>query len=210
MSQNIFSYNSDVDKNAYLNWRTEKHNLILNMITVAKGFMDSALINAEAIIEDNNDKKADILIFPILFNVNHAIELYLKAITWELNILLNNNKEIEGQHDIKQIFSVVKSRVNEYETEKLRRRQFNDFVNDLDEYIHELFSHIDSGKIGNKKDNMDFSRYPFNQKYVNHFYIDKIDNVVIDVENLIERFEGIGNSLHRIAIHYLYDHIEKE
>ena len=99
----IFSYNIDTNKNAYLNWRTDKHSHINNMITVAKGYMKSSILLTEQILADNWSKKADIIIFPILFNANHAIELYLKAITWTLNILLDKPMKIEGQHNIKQI-----------------------------------------------------------------------------------------------------------
>lgn len=57
---------------------------------------------------------------------------------------------------------------------------------------------------------MDFSRYPFNTKYVNHFYIDDFDNVVIDLENFLLRFKEIGTNLNRIAEHYLYDFLEAD
>jgi len=54
---------------------------------------------------------------------------------------------------------------------------------------------------------MDFARYPFAKGYINHFYIEKFDNVVIDLENFIIRFEEIGMNLSRIAKYYLYDYI---
>lgn len=40
--KDIFSYNIDIDKNAYINWRTNKH--INNMIVTSKGFMISKLL----------------------------------------------------------------------------------------------------------------------------------------------------------------------
>jgi len=74
-------------------------------------------------------------------------------------------------------------------------------------YIDELFSKIETELDGKKKDNMDFSRYPFSQDRVPHFYIDTFDNVVVDLENFINRFSEIGNNLNRVATHYLYDHL---
>ena len=112
----VFSYNSDTEKTAYMNWRTNRYDEIGNMIVIAEGFMKSAILLAESSLADNSDKKADIIVYPMLFNANHAIELYLKAITWTLNILLNKNKIIEGQHDIHQIFQVVEARAAEFET----------------------------------------------------------------------------------------------
>lgn len=207
--KDIFSYNIDIDKNAYMNWRTNKHEHIKNMIVIANGFMLSSIILTEQILNNNNkNKSADIVVYPILFNANHAIELYLKAITWTLNIILDKDKKIEGNHDIKQIFNVVCSRVNEFEKSKDRKEQFKKLTNNLKNYLDELYIKIEDKSEGKYKDNMDFSRYPFNTKYVNHFYIDEFDNVVIDLENFLIRFKEIGANLNAIADHYLYDFLE--
>lgn len=205
--KDIFSYNSDIEKNAYMNWRIDRHNNINNMITIADGYMKASILLAKQSIADNDDKKADILIFPILFDVNHAIELYLKAINWSLNILLDNGKKNEGKHDIQQIFSNVCSRVNEFEKEKEKRKQFKNLTNNLRNYIDELYSEIKKSSVKTNKDNMDFSRYPFVKGYINHFYIEEFDNVVVDLENFITKFEEIGRNLNSIAKHYLYDYI---
>ncbi|MTI47656.1 MAG: hypothetical protein FH761_07425 [Firmicutes bacterium] len=206
----IFSYNIDVDKNAYMNWRTNKFSQIDNMITIADGFMKASISLAERALDQTFTKEADILIFPILFNANHAIELYLKAITWTLNVLLDKKYKIEGNHDIKQIFSVVQSRVREFESSKERKRQFKELTQNLVEYLSELFEKINSDSYSNYKDNMDFSRYPFDQQYINHFYINEFDNVVVDLENFINRFKEIGENLNMISKHYLYDFLESD
>lgn len=78
------------------------------MLIIADGFMKSSIMLAELALEDNRNKKADIIIYPFLFNANHAIELYLKVIGWTVNILLQNDKKVEGGHDIQQILNVVK------------------------------------------------------------------------------------------------------
>lgn len=202
----IFSYNADINKTAYMNWRIEKYEDINNLIKMADGYMKSSLMLNNNMLIDNKSKDADIVIFPILFNANHAIELYLKAITWTLNILLVKGTKIEGQHNIEQIFNIVKSRVNEYEIDKERKKQFKQMISNLQEYIDELFSLIKSSK----KDNMDFSRYPFDQHYKNHFYAETFDNVVVDLENFSKRFEEIGKNLKMIAEHYLYDHLKMQ
>ncbi|MBD7910039.1 hypothetical protein [Clostridium cibarium] len=208
--KDIFSYNIDNNKNAYMNWRTNKYEHISNMIVIANGFMMSSIILAEQILKDNQNRNADIVIFPILFNANHAVELYLKAITWTLNVILNKEEKIEGSHDIKQIFNVVCSKVNEFETNKERREQFKKLTINLKEYLNELYMKIEDKASGKHKNNMDFSRYPFSTKYINHFYIDNFNNVVIDLENFLLRFNEIGTNLRRIAEHYLYDFLELE
>lgn len=208
--KDIFSYNIDINKNAYMNWRTNKNENINNMIVIANGFMLSSIMLVEQTLNSNINKNADIVVFPILFNANHAIELYLKAITWTLNILLDKNEKIEGSHNIKQIFDVVCSRVNEFEKSKERKEQFKKLTFNLKEYLNELYIKIEDKSITKSKDNMDFSRYPFNTKYTNHFYINEFDNVVVDLENFLIRFKEIGTNLNSIAEHYLYDFLKAD
>ncbi|ESU34519.1 hypothetical protein G3A_00775 [Bacillus sp. 17376] len=205
--KDIFSYNVDINKTAYMNWRTKKHNPIHNMIIMADGFIESSLILAEDAINKNINKKADIIIFPILFNVNHGIELYLKAIAWTLNILMENEYKIEGSHNIKQILSIVKSKVLKFEKEQEKREQFLKMILNLEAYVRELSERIELAET-KKKDNMDFSRYPFTNNYIPHFYIRTFDNIAIDLENFILRFREIGKNLNLIASHYFYDYLE--
>lgn len=202
----IFSGNVDINKTAYLNWRTHHHSHIENMIVISDGFMKSGIMLAEEVLRDNKDKKADIVIFPILYNVNHSIELYLKAITWELNILLQNDDKIEGQHNIKQILSIVISKYSSFQKNPEKRREFKDQFKNIEEYIEELFSLISNNQF--KKDNMDFARYPFSKKYVNHFYIEEMNNVTVDLENFVNRFKDIHDTLDRLSRWFLYDMIE--
>lgn len=201
--KDIFSYNADINKTAYVNWRIERNDSINNLIVIANGYMESAITLAKSLIQDNSYKRADILIFPILFNANHAIELYLKSIEWSLNKLLDNGQKIEKIHNIKQIFSTVKKRVYQFEKDKEDRNTFNEMTEGVESYIEELDSIIN--KENNKNNNMDFSRYPFDNNYRNHFYVDEFRNVVVDIENFTTRFKEIGKNLDCISKHYLYD-----
>ena len=81
----IFSYNVDIDKTAYMNWRTRQHQPIHDMMIIADGYMKAAIMLAQDCLQDNGDKKADIVVFPMLFSANHAIELYLKSIKYQPN-----------------------------------------------------------------------------------------------------------------------------
>ncbi|HVV55193.1 MAG TPA: hypothetical protein VHC47_07710 [Mucilaginibacter sp.] len=51
---------------------------------------------------------------------------------------------------------------------------------------------------------MDFSRYPFNTKYEQHFYVDIVGNVEVDLENFVSRFEIIHQNLENLWS-FLYD-----
>lgn len=120
----IFEYNKDIDKTAYMNWRTKQDQPIHDMIMLADGYIKAAIMLGEDCLENNLDKIADIIVFPMLFSANHAIELYLKSINWSLNMLLDKNETYCGGHDIRQIWNNVKKRMTEYEKNKNNRTQF--------------------------------------------------------------------------------------
>lgn len=201
---NIFTGNENSHKTAFLNWRTSTQEDIGNMLVLADGFLSSAIELAKGCVEDNIDKKADILIFPMLHNANHGIELYLKSLIWTLNKLTKSNFKIEGKHNIKQMFETVQAKIKDYKGNEWLRH-FNDQNENLDEYISELFSYIiDVGK----KDNMDFSRYPITNNYENHFYIDFLDNIEVDLENFILRFEQIKEVLDERASYFFYQELK--
>ncbi len=206
MAKKIFSGNEDINKTAFLNWRTEKHENIGNMIALAEGFLSSAIELAKDCINNNSDKKADMLIFPILTNANHGIELYLKSLIWTLNKLTNSKFKIEGSHNIQQMFQTVRAKIKNYKDDEWLKH-FDEQNIDLAEYIDELFSLI----FGDgEKDNMDFSRYPITNKYENHFYVDSLDNVKIDLENFVERFEQIMEVLDERTSYFFYEELKGE
>jgi hypothetical protein len=202
----IFKGNDDISKTAYLNWRITKHEDIGNMLLLADGFLSSAIELSKKCIQDNKDKKADVLIFPILMNANHGIELYLKALIWTLNKLTNSTLKIEGSHDIRQMLQTVLSKI-EMRKDRDLLKHFNKQNQNLFKYIDELFSLI--APVGNK-DNMDFSRYPITNKYENHFYVECLDNIEIDLENFVLQFEQIKESLDERASYFFYQELKGE
>src|SRR5690554_3880476 len=107
----IFEGNNDYIKSAFLNWRTSNREDIGNFLVLADGFLYSSIQLCQICLVDNKDKKADILIFPILHNANHGIELYLKAMIWTLKKLIDGESKIEGNHNIQQMFSTVRSKI---------------------------------------------------------------------------------------------------
>ena len=199
----IFKDNASIERTAYMNWRTRQDQPIYDMLIIADGYMKAAIMLGKNCLEDNRDKKADIVVFPMLFSANHAIELYLKAINWSLNILLNKNEIFCGGHDIRQIWNIVKKRISEFEIDKNKRKQFKDKTKKLEDYIQELYEKIDKEHNAHVKiKNMDFSRYPLNSDNEEHFYIENKKNEVVDLEMFVEIFEKIYYNLSCLAKHY--------
>jgi hypothetical protein len=198
--QPIFSRNENIDKMAFMNWRMSEDSVDRHFINLADGYLGSAIILAKQCLICNSDKKADILIFPILANANHGIELYLKAMTLMLNRMLNVEAKIEGKHNIGQIFRMLKSKIKAL-AGPVELKAFEENMLEVENYIEELVAKIESNS---KNDKMDFSRYPISKDYENHFYVDTMENVEVDLENFIRRFEVINDKLRSFADHF-YD-----
>lgn len=203
----IFSSNADIYKNAYLNWRTKRHDHLNNMNVIASGFASASLELAKNNIESGNHcHQADELIFPILFNANHAIEVYLKTINWTINVLLEKEDTYDNTHDLKDLMKLVKKLSEEFHD----NFDFEHHYGLLDSYIDELYQ-----TIGIPKDNGDsfvdisFSRYTLTTKKQPQFYINKLDNVVVDLENFWNVFTTIFDKLDNMSTYY-QDLIEKK
>lgn len=175
----IFQYNQNVEKTAYLNWRSNKYtNQRRQLVVMEDNFFSSAYNLLQQCIKDNGDKKADSWIFPIMFNIVHGIEIYLKAINVILNIVLNEqNQVIQGGHDIKQLCQTSKSLILKY-----KNRNKNETTDQMWTAIKVIENFIEN--IYKKTNDMTFARYPMDKNKNGHFYIQTLDNSVIDMELL--------------------------
>lgn len=175
----IFQYNQNVEKTAYLNWRSNKYtNQRRQLVVMGDNFFSSAYNLLQQCINDNGDKKADSWIFPIMFNIVHGIEIYLKAINVILNIVLNEqNQVIQGGHDIKQLCQTSKSLILKY-----KNRNKNETTDQMWTAIKVIENFIEN--IYEKTNDMTFARYPMDKNKNGHFYIQTLDNSVIDMELL--------------------------
>ncbi len=96
---------------------------------------------------------------------------------------------------MKQIYQTVRYKIVKYNG-GISVDGFDSATHELKSYIVELFEKI---QATDTKDKMDFSRYPLSSKYENHFYVDMIGNVEIDLENFVKRFEAIYSSLEGLS-----------
>lgn len=203
--KSVFSYNSDINKNAILNWRTDKQKYIQNLNILADGYLEGASILLKDCIDDNASNRADGLIFPIIFSINHGIELYEKSICWSLNVLLDTNDTFDSTHNIFSIWKNSKKLIIKFGfNDERTKNSFDTLTMRLEQYLNEMANTICKNQYNNKEleNSIFFSRYPFDKKYDNYFYIDKIDNVNVDLENLLEICLNIKNGLSVISEYY--------
>lgn len=177
----IFGFNSCVDKSAYLNWRMRFGNSRRKFIVIGEAYFSSAYNLIQQCLIDNEDKKADSWIFPILFNVVHGIEVYLKAINASLSCILRKEKtEIERGHDIKQLCNGAKKLINEYKTSNKCGTTEDMFaaIKVVEQFVANIYE---------KTNDMTFARYPMAKDRDGHFYVQTFENEVVDLERMCEQ-----------------------
>ena len=178
----IFQYNADINKTSYLNWRTGfAHTSRRQFVIMGEAFFSTAYNLLQQCLIDNSDKKADSWIFPIMFNIVHGIEVYLKAINAALSVVLKKNRGIsEGGHDLKALCGTVRNLIVEYKTanKNTTASQMFEGIKVVEKFISNIYE---------KTDDMTFVRYPVAKNKQGHFYIETFDNEVIDLELLREQ-----------------------
>lgn len=191
----IFQYNADINKTAYMNWRTGfADGSRRQFVIIGEAFFTSAYHLVEECLNDNSDKKADSWIFPILFNVIHGTELYLKAINSVLSAILGKKRGItEGGHDLKTLCGTARNLIIEYKNlhKDNTTEQMFTAIKVVERFIDNLYA---------KTDDMTFARYPMDKDKNGHFYIQNLENEVVDLILLRDQISVIYHMLE-----YIYD-----
>lgn len=196
----VFSYNIDITRNAYLNWRTDRHDQAHNLYVLASAYGDGAITLISTILEDNRDKKADALIMPIMYCIDQSIEVYLKAIIRTIESLTESSTSVYKTHDIKELLNIMIAQIKKKET---KTKGLQKHVLPLTKFIDELYSKIQTtDEDGKESLGIDFARYPIKADGTPHFYVTADENVVIDVENLCNRFIEIRDCLDSLYLMY--------
>lgn len=150
-------------------------------VVLGKAFFSAGFNLIQQCLNDNRDKKADSWIFPIMFNIVHGIEVYLKAINAALSVCVNKQRGIaEGGHDIKGLCCVAIKLLIEYKTINKcdTTDQMFQGIKVVEKFIENIYK---------KTDDMTFARYPLAKNKKGHFYIQTVKNEVIDLELLEEQ-----------------------
>lgn len=191
--ETIFHYNDDINKTAYLNWRTQfSFTKRSKFVVMGEAFFSTAYNLIQQCLLDNSDKKADSWIFPILFNIVHGIEVYLKAINVSLSFTQNKDRKItEGKHDIKGLCKTAKNLIIKFKTKKKTKTTEEMFVGIkvVERFINNIYE---------KTEDMSFARYPFSSKEDKQFYVNSTKNEVIDLEILSDQIVYIYKLLNFI------------
>lgn len=199
-STNPFETSYSLDTTAFLNWRFDPSSRVeSHFFRLAEGYFEVTIHLIRECIETDCRYKSDIWVFPILFNIIHGIELYLKGFNSLYPIYKKLEKfggidssKIEGKHNIQQLHDVAMSLIKS-NNDKILEPSFL--------YIRKF---IDI--IYKYTDDMSFGRYPIGKSKTNkdsHFYVSR-ENVTLDLTNLYGWVRRISHEFFNISV-YLED-----
>ena len=170
-SHMIFYGEKDIDYTkssnyAFLNWNFDnslggKNNvsqLIQDNFVMGNAYMGNAVLSLYSILcSENYCSTADVLIFPIMFDLWHGVELWLKSSVDAIYYILGIDNEVKKNHKIYEYLEVL-----EKELKKLGMEQTIDIA------LPELIKLIKELQRVNA--NFDFARYSFRGKRKYQFY----------------------------------------
>lgn len=170
----IFCGEKDINYNrsdgyAFLNWRFDnlmgsnnKDNpfqIVKDNCEMGKAYIASAIITLYSIEYNGNlYNEADALIFPVLFNIWHGIELWLKSSIVAINLLKDNTAEtLKQHHDLYEYVYILKDEMYKFGLNHTAEIA----LTDLEIMIRE-FKRVNA--------RFDFARYSFNNHGDYQFY----------------------------------------
>lgn len=161
------------------------------------GYDLSVKVLCESLIK--NTREIDQLIFPILFNARHAIELYLKdtlANISRINESLNFPKSIDidldklqKTHDLKILWEMFESNAI------ILDRRMKDFIDYQREYISDYFE-------------IDLKGETFRYQYTKDNAVHLANTPLVNIICFFERYDELSESMHNL-IRFL-DQVEHE
>lgn len=200
----IFNIENRINTCAYLNWRFEPYDKTENQFfNMAEGYFETAICLLRECINDVHSKKSDIWIFPILFNIIHGIEIYLKGFNSLYTILKNlasyqenKNTKIEGAHDIKQLCETAIAKIRATGKKDENDKSILEGMNFILCFINMIYD---------KTDDMAFCRYPLNKKNKQkQFYVSN-DNITIELYYFYIWVVKVFNTLSNICDYIYYE-----
>lgn len=188
-------------------------------IIFSQSYLQIAKLACQELIEPKHNKRhndstfwkyhIEDLIIPIIYNIKHGIEIFIKTIG-----LIVDNKYEEG-HDIHKLFDGLKQKIEKLnlkphtiECDKITQKDINNFpthVDEIEKLVKEFYE-IRFLKPGIRNnfvvcDSMnDIFRYPKNKAHVHinclevlsSFNINKIEELRAKVEKLYELLNSVG------------------
>lgn len=174
----IFAGNESVDNRAYLNWRVQNESVKDQFAVLGEAYFSASYALLSECLQNNQDKKSDSWIFPIMFGVVHGMEVYLKGINAVTCSLLGRPRSIlSGGHDVRCLCNEAHFSVNEIDKKYsiTTTKQMVVAIKLVKNFVANIYE---------KTKDMTFARYPMDKNKSGHFYIESLDNTTVDLHEL--------------------------
>lgn len=205
MEINIFKGPGTHNDHAYLNWRYSTFTKYPydKFDIMAESYFDATQILLDNIIQNNYDKRADSVIFSILFSFHHYVEVKIKAIMNYYVYLDSNNKALikylgtqkngdtvlkpypDNEHNIYRLYKELTKIIKFSNLTKIEKSDKR-FI-----YLQSYLEQINKYQIFRDSPQLDFTRYPIGKKEKNYFYTNTEKNITISPIN----FKKISNEI---------------
>lgn len=151
---------------AFLNWcfddglgkNSNPNQHIYDNYILGKAFIGNAILTLADVLEQKNTTAvADKLIFPILFNTWHGLELWLKSSIAAITLLTSGNSEIKYGHKIVELSKELVS--------ILKKNKYKDIISIALTSLLDFICEIEKVNA-----HFDFARYSFDSQKNYQFY----------------------------------------
>lgn len=155
----------------------------------ASGYASAANVLLDQVIKNKGiSMYVDTFIYPICFNMRHAIELFLKAAAVSLEQLANIRStpiqpfDLSGSHDINNIWGYVKKHASHFDL------RYEKLMIELDQHVIDIAEIDATGQV---------FRYPFDLENNKHLTSLSVINVVV-LKKRWAMLERLLKNLHRL------------
>lgn len=195
---------------AFLNWHFDDGNGRMDSDNVVQMCWDykelgfaylkgSAVILSSLLDSTNYDNEADTMIFPVLFDLWHGLELLLKSGNMMCDLYLGDPVSNYSKHKIDDYSDQFRSKMKRLGFRKLDSNQ-----------LKEMIEFIDDCKSRNA--NFDFARYTNKSNGTKQFYNTPDDqgyvqNVIVDLRELARVIISVTTNVKNV-VDYLFDYMQ--
>ena len=190
----LFRTNKDITSTSILNWQLGERDRVKAFHKIALGYSSSTRYLLNSILGEQSNIVRDSLIFPVLNNFHHSIELFEKVILMMLCKLCGEQETYPTTHDINQLYKKMLEKARHYDLGYFA--YLTDETKILRTYFDQLSVHVDL------RTQLDFTRYSEDRGQDAHFYSKSKELISLDlavlgliVQEASDALENLFNGL---------------
>lgn len=198
---------------AFLNWRFDTPMNEVKQINenyeMGKAYISNAILTLHSILHcENTCSISDILIFPVLFETWHGIELWLKSGIQALHIIKKTaSLPSKPNHDISNYLNILRETLDNLDMRETQQIALTEIISLIEE-LSRVNAHFDFARYSlDNKNNYQFYNIPVNdskqwQENLESCKSKRVPNTCVDLNALWEMLLRIAGNF-RLLIEFL-------